>query len=98
MAFEVRYSRRAVAQLRNLRAFDRATILDEIERILTINPTVQSKAKIKKLREPAATAFRLRVGDFRVFYDLDEVSTAVNVVQILSKQDSLRYLEGSHED
>src|SRR5438132_11687297 len=32
MPFEVRYSTRAVKQLKKLRAFDRATILDEIER------------------------------------------------------------------
>jgi len=98
MPLEVRYSTKAVKQLQRLRAFDRATILDEIEQTLTVNPTLQSKARVKKLRQPAPTQFRLRVEDFRVFYDVDEFSNVVNVVQILSKEDSLRYLEGSHEE
>jgi len=93
MPFEVRYSTTAAKQLKRLRAFDRATILDEIERTLTTNPTMQSKAKVKKLRQPAPTQYRLRVEDFRVFYDVDDVSHLVDVVQILSKEDSLPYLE-----
>ena len=93
MPFEVRYSTTAAKQLKRLRAFDRATILDEIERTLTANPTMQSKAKVKKLRQPAPTQYRLRVEDFRVFYDVDDVSHLVDVVQILSKEDSLPYLE-----
>ena len=94
MPFEIRYSTVAVKQLKGCRAFDRATILDEIEQHLTINPAVQSKAKIKKLRQPAATQFRLRVGSFRIFYDVDDDANRVNIVQILSKADSFRYLEG----
>ena len=72
--------------------------MDEIEQTLSVNPTLQSIARVKKLRQPAPTQFRLRVGDFRVFYDVDEASKVVNVIQILSKADSFRYLEGSHED
>jgi mRNA-degrading endonuclease RelE of RelBE toxin-antitoxin system len=98
MPYEVRYSTTAVRQLRKLRAFDRATILDEIERTCMINPAVQSKARVKKLRQPASTQFRLRVGDFRVFYDVDQIGHIVDVVQILSKADSYGYLEGFHED
>ena len=97
MPFEVRYSSRAVSQLKKLRTFDRATILDEIERILTINPAMKSKAKIKKLRQPAPTGFRLRVEEYRIFYDVDVVNHIVNIVQILSKVDSLPYLEGTDE-
>jgi mRNA-degrading endonuclease RelE of RelBE toxin-antitoxin system len=93
MPIEVRYSTIAAKQLKRLRAFDRATILDEIERTLTINPTMPSKARIKKLRQPAPTQYRLRVEDFRVFYDVDDVNNFVDIVQILSKEDSLPYLE-----
>jgi mRNA-degrading endonuclease RelE of RelBE toxin-antitoxin system len=93
MPFEVRYSTTAAKQLKRLRAFDRATIIDEIERTLTINPDMQSKAKVKKLRQPAPTQYRFRAEDFRVFYDVDHVSNCVNIVQILSKEDSLPYLE-----
>jgi len=93
MPYEIRYSNEAVEQLKRLRAFDRTAILDQIEQVLRVNPTIVSKARIKQLREPAPTQYRLRVGEFRVFYDLEE--EAVLIIQVLSKQDSIDYLGGS---
>ena len=93
MAYEVRYSDVAIEQLRKLRAFDRTAILDQIEQVLGVNPTLESKARVKQPRQPAPTQFRLRVGDFRVFYDVEP--TVVYVIQVLSKDDSVAYLEGS---
>ena len=92
MPFEIRYSNESVEQLKNLKAFDRTAILDQIEQVLSVNPTVVSKARIKRLREPVPTQYRLRVGEFRVFYDVEE--TTVLVIQILSKRDSIDYLGG----
>lgn len=93
MAYEILYSDEAVQQLKGLRAFDRTAILDEIERVLGVNPTHESKAKLKLLRQPAPAQFRLRVGEYRVFYDVLEQS--IFVIQILSKADSVSYLKGS---
>ena len=92
MAYEILYYDEDIEQLKNLRAFDRTAILDEIERILRVNPTQESKAKLKLLRQPAPAQYRLRVGEFRVFYDVLEQS--ILVIQILSKADSVSYLEG----
>jgi len=75
-----------------LRVFDRSAILDQIEQILRVNPIIVSKSRIKRLREPAPTQYRLRVGEFRVFYDVEE--QAVLIIQILSKQDSIDYVGG----
>ncbi len=91
MAYEVRYSKESLEQLKKLRAHDRAEIFDRIKRFLTTNPTTTSKARIKRLRQPAPTEYRLRVRDFRVYYDVDQQS--VYIVQILSKEDSISYLE-----
>jgi mRNA interferase RelE/StbE len=93
MPYEVRYSNEAVEQLKQMRAFDRRVILDEIEQVLGVNPTVVSKARVKRLRQPAPTEYRLRVGEFRIFYDVED--GAVLIIQILSKQDSSLYLGGS---
>jgi mRNA interferase RelE/StbE len=95
MPFEPRYSDEAVEQLRRMRPFDRTAILDQIEQVLTVNPTLESKARVKLLRPPAPTQYRLRVGDFRVFYDVTE--EIVSIIQILSKEESIAYL-GEHHD
>lgn len=92
MAYEIFYSDEAIEKLKIVRAFDRAAILDEIERVLMVNPTQESKAKVKLLRQPAPAQYRLRVGEYRVYYDVGE--RWVNIIQILSKADSISYLEG----
>jgi mRNA-degrading endonuclease RelE of RelBE toxin-antitoxin system len=92
MSYSVIYSTAATRQLRGLRAFDRAAVIDAIETILTINPTLESQAKVKVLRQPAPTAYRLRVNEVRIYYDV--VNDTVYIVQILGKPDSLRYLGG----
>lgn len=90
MSFEVKYSEEAVAQLKKLRAFDRAAILDQIEKLLAANPMLESKSSIKRLRQPAPTQYRMRVGDYRIFYDVDEKN--VLVIRILSKAEAIDYL------
>jgi len=45
MPHEVQYSDEAVEDLKKLRAFDRTAILDQIEQILKVNPTLESKAE-----------------------------------------------------
>ena len=92
MPYEIRYSNEVGEQLKKLRVFDRSAILDQIEQILRVNPIIVSKSRIKRLREPAPTQYRLRVGEFRVFYDVEE--QAVLIIQILSKQDSIDYVGG----
>jgi mRNA-degrading endonuclease RelE of RelBE toxin-antitoxin system len=92
MPYEIRYSNEAVEQLKKLRVFDRTAILDQIEQILRMNPIIVSKSRIKRLREPAPTRYRLRVGEFRVFHDVEK--EAVLIIQVLSKEDSIDYLGG----
>jgi mRNA-degrading endonuclease RelE of RelBE toxin-antitoxin system len=60
--------------------------------VLAVNPTVTSKARIKRLRRPAPTKYRLSVGEFRVFYDVEDET--VLVIQVLSKLDSPDYVGG----
>ena len=91
MPFDLHYSDEALGQLKRLRRFDQVSILDQIETMLTVNPTLVSKAKIKLL--PAPTQYRLRVGEFRVFYDVD--GSVVRILQVLSKKETLEYLRGT---
>ena len=93
MAFVPRYSSEAVQQLESLRAFERVAIMEEIERVLTVNPTLTSKARVKLLKQPAPTQYRLRVGDYRVFYDVEPANHVVYVIQILSKEEAIRFLK-----
>jgi len=92
MAFEILYSDEAVAELRAFRIYDRKAIIAAIEGILAVNPTLEGKAKVKRLKQPAPTQYRLRVDEFRIFYDV--VGQTVLVIHVLSKETSIDYLRG----
>ena len=92
--FQLLYSDEALADLQTIRAFDRSTLLAAIQRRLAATPTAVSRSAVKRLRQPAPAEYRLRVGEYRVFYVVR--SHTVQIRRILSKDASMRYLgEGS---
>ena len=44
----------------------------------------------RKLRHPAIGEYRLRVGDWRVFYDIDEESRTVVVLRVMHRREAYR--------
>ena len=64
---------------------DQVAILDAIERYLSDAPKRVSRRTIKKLEPPVLAEYRLRVGDYRVFYDVYDDRQTVLVVAIRFK-------------
>ncbi len=93
MAFEIEFATEAETDLDGTQPFYRKQILNGIEEHLRHAPMQVSRARIKQLRSVISPAFRLRVGEYRVFYDVDEVRQVVTVLRVLSKEHSLQYLE-----
>ena len=83
--FMVEYDQAAVEDLRALRRVDQVAILDAIEGPLVDEPTRVSRTTIKKLDPPVLAAYRLRVGDYRVFYDVYEDRQIVLIIAIRFK-------------
>ncbi|HPD31976.1 MAG TPA: type II toxin-antitoxin system RelE/ParE family toxin [Phycisphaerae bacterium] len=83
--FEIHYDRTAVDDLRALRRVDQVAILGAIERHLRDEPSRVSRQAIKKLEPPVLAGYRLRVGDYRVFYDVYEDRQIVLVVAVRFK-------------
>ncbi len=88
--FAIRIEIRALAELDDLRAFDRARILDEVERNLRKEPLVESRRRkvMRGLVPPwhqVGPVWQLRVGDFRIFYDVDEANGTVIVRSVRRK-------------
>ncbi len=90
--FEIEFSAEADKDLNRIRAFYRSTILDAIEEHLQYAPTQISRSRIKRLHLLGSPAYRLRVDDYRVYYDIDEDARMVKILRVLSKADSLGYL------
>ncbi len=90
MLYKIVLSPQAVEDLRQLEANVRAEVRDAMARHLRHQPTKTSKAGIKRLRGLAQPQFRLRVGDVRVFYDVE--GQEVHVLAIVPKADAEEWL------
>ena len=92
MRYEIILATEAVEDFRRLTARDRSSIRDALERHLRYEPGKESRSSIKRVRDVVRPQYRLRVGDFRVFYDV--VEEAVEVLAIVSKAEADGWLEG----
>ncbi len=91
--FEIYLKPSAVKDMDRLRKYDAVMVADGMEIHLSQNPTKESKSRIKRLRGISNPDYRLRLGDFRAFHNVDNVKHAVDVLRILHKDQTLRYYE-----
>ena len=83
MRYEIVLAPEAVEDLRDIDARHRATITEAIERHLRREPEKLSRSRIKRLRGLRQPQYRLRVDDYRVFYDVS--GEAVEILAIVDK-------------
>ena len=92
-AYEIALKHSAIADLDALRKFDAAQITDAMEKHLRHAPTKESKSRIKRLRGLSSPEYRLRVGDYRVFYAVDKDGRRVDVLRVMHKDRTASYYE-----
>ncbi len=90
MAFTIEITDFAYDELQAIKPYYRKQIIDAIHRQLTHEPTVETKnrkvlAGVLVTFEHKTPVRELRVGDYRVYYDVSEESTTVMVRAIRLK-------------
>ena len=93
MAFEIRFSPLARKHVKALRKRDQQIVLDAIEVQLRHQPHQQTK-KRKPLEENPLAPWELRIGDFRVFYDVDREGGLVVIVAVGKKIHNVLWIGG----
>jgi len=89
-AYEIEITDLAVEELKDIRVFDRRCVVDAIRDQLTHQPTVATRNR-KRLEsgvpefEHTPPIWELRVGEYRVFYDVDESGQVVYVRAVRRK-------------
>lgn len=83
--YQIFYAKRAADDVRTLRRFDQRKVMQGIERHLTGQPKLVSRSRIKLMRQPFWSQFRLRLEDLRVYYDVDDDLRQVRVLRVLTK-------------
>ena len=84
MAFEIEFSPDARDHLRALRKRDQRIIVDAVAEHLTHEPD-QRTTRRKPVEDNPIAPWELRVGDYRIFYDLNHDDQVVVVVAVGQK-------------
>jgi mRNA-degrading endonuclease RelE of RelBE toxin-antitoxin system len=95
MPYEIVVHEFAVKELESLRPFERRRLIDEIRVQLTNEPDVPTRRRkclvdLTPSFEHEMPVWQLRVGDFRVFYDVQSEERRVNVRAVRRKETSQR--------
>jgi mRNA-degrading endonuclease RelE of RelBE toxin-antitoxin system len=89
--FEIRFAEGVEEDLRNIRIYYRNQILDAIEEQLAREPETRTKNRklLENLIPPwqmVAPIWELRVGEYRVFYDVSATESVVYVRAVRRKR------------
>jgi mRNA-degrading endonuclease RelE of RelBE toxin-antitoxin system len=89
--YKIRYANKTVTQnLKELRAYERKQILNSIDKQLMYEPTVKTKHRKPIIGlipswEHVEPIWELIIGEYRVFYDVDDTAMVVNIRAIRYK-------------
>jgi len=91
--FQIEFTPEAEADLRLLRKYDQQSILRAIESQLQHQASLETRNR-KRLRPNQLAEWELRLGDFRVFYDVDQKNAVVKIEAVGYKQGSKLFVHG----
>ena len=79
--YAINYSFESLEDLHFFRKLEQQEIMDSIDAQLRYEPTVETRNR-KELRPNEVASWELRIGRFRVFYDVDKEDLCVNIEAI----------------
>lgn len=93
MAYAIDFEPDALKELKRLHKADQVKIVAAIQQHLTHEPTRPSKSRIKHMRPGTQPSYRLRVDEFRIYYDVLAEAMLVIIYGIVDKEQSLAWLD-----
>jgi mRNA-degrading endonuclease RelE of RelBE toxin-antitoxin system len=88
--FSINYAQGVIDDLAMMRPFERKQVLDRIDEQLTHQPATETRNRKKLVGlvppwEHESPVWEIRVGQYRVFYDVDELERRVTVRAVRRK-------------
>lgn len=96
MAYTIEYSPDTLDHLRALTARQRAIVLDTVEIQLAHEPTVETRNR-KPMRPNPLAPWELRIGDLRVYYDVEEAPEPRVLIRAIGIKERNRVRIGGKE-
>ncbi len=91
--YEIEFTAEALSDLNSLRKFERQEVVAGIEAHLKYEPTVETRNR-KSLRPNEIANWELRLGKFRVFYNVEQEVLIVSIEAIGFKAGNLLFVRG----
>ncbi len=95
--YEIEFTPEAADDLRALRKFEQRVIMTGIDTKLRYEPTVEIRNQ-KPLRPNAVAAWELRLGKYRVFYNIEEHVLIVSIEAIGFKVGNVLFIRGKRRE
>ena len=92
MKFEIKFVRSADGDIASYAAHERRLILDGIGRYLEVDADVETRRR-KRLRQNPLAPWELRMGTYRVFYEIRD-NSVVRVLAVGHKEHNDLYIRG----
>jgi mRNA-degrading endonuclease RelE of RelBE toxin-antitoxin system len=89
LPYHIEYSPDAEDHLRALTARQQATVLDIVDKQLIHQPTVETRNR-KPMRPNPIAPWELRIGDLRVYYDVEEEPESVVYIRAVGVKERNR--------
>lgn len=93
-AYQIEVTEDAKDDLSYYTAFERKTIALEIRKQLTHLPLAETRNR-KKLRDNPLASWEMRVGKYRVFYEVETASRTVIILAVGHKEHNLLLVRGA---
>jgi len=96
LAYRIEYSPAAEEHLRILTARQRSIVFDEVDERLPHQPAVETRNR-KPMRPNPLAPWELRIGDLRVYYEIEDEPEPKVTVLAVGYKDRNRVLIGGEE-
>ena len=93
MKFRIDISKSAFEDLQWFKKYERVLILDAMDRQLLYEPAVEARNR-KSLHENMLSRWELRVGKYRVFYNVNEANGVVYITAVGYKEHGKLFIRG----
>jgi mRNA-degrading endonuclease RelE of RelBE toxin-antitoxin system len=93
MRFVLEWTESALEDLNYFRKYEQTLILDRLDIQLAYEPGVETRNR-KPIESTGFAEWELRIGNYRVFYDISADQTTVKITAIGSKEHNVLYIRG----
>lgn len=91
--YRIEFTQDGLLDFASFAVSERRRIVDEVKRQLAYEPMVETRNR-KRLRENPLARWELRIGEYRVFYEVEEDTSLVVIGAVGVKDHNVLYIRG----